>query len=275
MKQLLLKRSTYVFKLFLISILFLSCEKSNVVLPHVAAVPQCKIGASSTSLPFGGGKVTLAWSSKGANFASITPRIGAVGISGDTTIDVKVTTTFILFVSNNSLSVSDSATIKVSTKFEFVYPLAIGNHWTYRYHYSYYAPYESRVINGVHVWSVISVDSLNDQRTYGLLSIRNDTLQSNQFLWEQLDSVSFSIIVSKDSIDGSWTSMMLGTPLGGLGGLGRIPRFPAVPHDTIKIYGVGYAAYIHLIGLDSYWSGFSSITTFVSESLDLTAYNLH
>ncbi|MCK5573971.1 MAG: carbohydrate binding domain-containing protein, partial [Bacteroidetes bacterium] len=65
-----------------------------------AGVPAGSIVASPTSLPSGGGDVTLVWSSTNALSASISNGVGFVPVNGSTRIRVNTTTTFVLSLSN-------------------------------------------------------------------------------------------------------------------------------------------------------------------------------
>jgi hypothetical protein len=60
------------------------------------AGPTGSFSASPSTLPPGGGTVTLTWSSTNADSATITPGIGPVGAQGSTTTNVAASTTFTL-----------------------------------------------------------------------------------------------------------------------------------------------------------------------------------
>jgi hypothetical protein len=280
MRQALLKIFRYGYAIFYICFVVLSCRRVDLTDPLLVHPPLCSISASSTSLPFGGGRVTLTWTSQNATSVSIAPDIGIVNTSGDTTIDVKKSTTFILTASNQLSSVVDSVNINVLTTFEFIYPLAIGNQWIYQYHYSYQRseltpPYSSEhwSIHGKHIWSVKSIDYANNNKICNLINIRHDTTQSGLLMGIQSDSTTFAIIVSKDSIDAAWTDMMLGVGYGKPNNLRYVLRFPVIPHDTVKV--AGCATYINKIGLINYSDDFFSMTTQYSESLSLISYMLY
>lgn len=80
-------------------------------------VPECTaFTATPTSLPTGGGVVTLAWSTKNATGASISPTIGTVAVNGSATTTIATTTAFTLTLSgDNNQSKSCTVTVPVAT----------------------------------------------------------------------------------------------------------------------------------------------------------------
>jgi hypothetical protein len=84
-----------------------------VVAPSGGLLPAGSIAADPTSLPVGGGDVTLVWSSTGATTATLGQGIGAVPVSGSMQVNIDTTTTFVLTVTNNVGSSQASVTIGV------------------------------------------------------------------------------------------------------------------------------------------------------------------
>ena len=67
----------------------------------VETLPKCEaFTATPTTLPVGGGTVSLAWSTKDANSVSISPTIGSVAATGTTSVNIGTTTTYTLTASN-------------------------------------------------------------------------------------------------------------------------------------------------------------------------------
>lgn len=229
---------------------------------------SCDFTVSSDSLPFGGGRVTLTWSSQVATSASITPDIGAVATSGDTTIDVTKTTMFVLTVSNNGYFLSDTITIVVTPIWEFIYPLAVGNSWTYDYNYYYSGSSTTRVIHGVHTWSVVSKDSLYDHISFQMLDQEIDTLISGSKPQVQTASKTFFVVVSNDSIFVNWTNLVREAISQGAG-IGHFPRFFTTQQDTLDLGGLPEAVYVSTVGLVKYSNGSLSAQTFITEGMEL------
>ncbi len=80
----------------------------------VVNAPKCvAFTATPTSLPVGGGNVTLAWTTTNATGVSIAPTIGSVALNGSTTIGITATQTFTLTTTNASSSDSCVVTVPV------------------------------------------------------------------------------------------------------------------------------------------------------------------
>ncbi len=239
--------------------------------------PTATLIASKTSLRYGGEYITLSWSTHNATRASISPNLGAVSLSGDTTIMVRSTTTFVLAASNGKTSDSVGVTIMVSLRFEFVYPLDTTNQWTYRYHFAYgeWTPRESAVsyeIWGTHIWSIKSRASTDSEQTYTLNDVRFDTLVEGGNVWPSLQNQEFSIQVTTESIHLTWPDRPPRI-------FWYIPRFPSVPSDTLWIPSAepysDHAKYVNNIGLVHYSTFFISANFRKFESLDLIDTSLH
>jgi hypothetical protein len=89
---------------------------SNVIEVTVVAAPKPLVQsftASTTSLPAGGGQVTLAWNVSGASTVNLAPGPGAVAAQGKATVNVSQTTTFVLSAKNAAGSTS-TATVVVT-----------------------------------------------------------------------------------------------------------------------------------------------------------------
>ncbi|MEX2340728.1 MAG: hypothetical protein WD605_00195, partial [Candidatus Paceibacterota bacterium] len=69
--------------------------------------------ANKTSVPYGGGNVTLSWSTKNATSVSINNGVGTVGASGSKTVNVSANTTFTLTAKGTGGNDSCVVTIKV------------------------------------------------------------------------------------------------------------------------------------------------------------------
>ena len=92
-----------------------TCTATVIVkdIPDVKA-PKCEaLTATPTSLPVGGGNVTLAWTTINATGVSIAPTIGSVALNGSTTIGITATQTFTLTAANASSSDSCVVTVPV------------------------------------------------------------------------------------------------------------------------------------------------------------------
>ncbi len=87
--------------------------------------PTGTFSASPSSLPAGGGSVTLSWTSTNATSASIDQGIGTVGLTGPRTVPVTATTTFTLSLTNSSGTRSYSTTVTVSV--DTNQPPSLGN----------------------------------------------------------------------------------------------------------------------------------------------------
>ena len=88
---------------------------ATVTVAAPTGAPTGSFSASPSSLPVGGGSVTLSWTSTNATSASIDQGIGTVGLSGPRTVPVTSTTTFTLSLTNSSGTRSYSTTVSVDT----------------------------------------------------------------------------------------------------------------------------------------------------------------
>ncbi len=231
---------------------------------------NCTFTASPDSLPFGGGMVKLTWTSVADSTASISPGIGTVPLSGDTTVHVNSTTQFILTISGNGYTLSDTVPVKVNPTWEFSYPLARGTTWTYDYHYYYSASTTNRLIHGVHVWSVESRDSLYGRVTCQIADKEYDTLLSSSNPTVQTSSKSFTIVVTQDSIFANWINLTHMT-VSLSDGISHLPRFVSTPTDTITLGIVPQAEYATGAGLIRYMNAFAGSQAFVTESMTLVS----
>jgi hypothetical protein len=77
--------------------------------------PSGSLTATPTSLPAGGGSVTLQWTSTNATSASITPGIGNVATNGSTSTTVSSSTTFTLRLVGSGGTITRTATVSVGS----------------------------------------------------------------------------------------------------------------------------------------------------------------
>jgi len=87
---------------------------ATVTVAAPAGSPTGTFSATPSSLPSGGGSVTLSWTSQNATSASIDQGIGSVPVSGSHTVNVTSTTTFDLALTNSTGTQTYSVTVTVS-----------------------------------------------------------------------------------------------------------------------------------------------------------------
>jgi hypothetical protein len=80
-----------------------------------SATVSGSLSASPTSLPAGGGTVTLTWSSVNATSASINQGVGTVATNGSTTVQVTGSRTFTLTLNGTGGPVTSQASVSVAT----------------------------------------------------------------------------------------------------------------------------------------------------------------
>jgi hypothetical protein len=89
--------------------------RDSVIVERSPLTPKGTLTVSPGSLPFGGGSVTLAWSSEHATSALIDNGIGSVPVSGSVTVGVTASTTFSLSLSNGPVTTMLQASVRVDT----------------------------------------------------------------------------------------------------------------------------------------------------------------
>ncbi len=78
-----------------------TCTVSVTVQPPVVNAPSCdSFTGSPTTLPFGGGNVTLNWATTNATGVSIDNGVGSVSVDGSTSVNVTTSKTFVLTATN-------------------------------------------------------------------------------------------------------------------------------------------------------------------------------
>lgn len=82
---------------------------SNPALPVISS-----FGADPSTLPAGGGDVTLHWTVSGADTLGITPNVGTVSGTSTQVTGIRVTTTYTLHATNAAGSVTMPVTVTVS-----------------------------------------------------------------------------------------------------------------------------------------------------------------
>jgi hypothetical protein len=83
---------------------------AGVIVPNVSGA----LSVTPTTLPAGGGQVTLSWSSQNATSASFDNGIGTVATSGSRTVTVTATTTFTLTLAGHGGPVTSQVTVQVA-----------------------------------------------------------------------------------------------------------------------------------------------------------------
>ena len=83
---------------------------AGVIVPNVSG----SLAVAPTTLPAGGGQVTLTWNSQNATGASIDNGIGTVALSGSRSLTVTATTTFTLTLAGHGGPVTSRATVQVA-----------------------------------------------------------------------------------------------------------------------------------------------------------------
>ncbi|HMK39592.1 MAG TPA: T9SS type A sorting domain-containing protein, partial [Bacteroidota bacterium] len=77
--------------------------------------PTGSLSASPSALPYGGGTVTLTWTSSNATTASIDQGIGAVALNGSKSVSISANTQFKLTLTDSAGTATYAATVSVST----------------------------------------------------------------------------------------------------------------------------------------------------------------
>lgn len=214
--------------------------------------------------------MTLSWTSQVASAATISPGIGDVPTSGDTTIQVNQTTPFILTISNNGYSLSDTVTVTVTPTWQFNYPLARGKSWTFDYNYYYSASTMTKSIHGTHTWSVISRDSLYGHVTYQVVDDETDTTFTGTKQTVQNTSKSFTILVTQDSIFVNWTNLARMSIPPSVN-INHLPRFISTRQDTVTLGTVPQAEYATGVGMIRYTNGSATAQSITTESMVLVS----
>ena len=83
---------------------------TGVIVPNVSG----SLSVTPSTLPAGGGQVTLSWNSQNATTATLDNGIGAVAASGSRTVTVTATTTFTLTLGGQGGPVTSQATVQVA-----------------------------------------------------------------------------------------------------------------------------------------------------------------
>jgi len=94
-----------------------SCQAAVNIIPPVVVtpLPTCdSFTASPSTLPAGGGNVTLTWNTTNATGVSISPSVGVVTLDGTRLVPVTATTVFTLTAQNTAGNVSCTASVTVS-----------------------------------------------------------------------------------------------------------------------------------------------------------------
>lgn len=140
---------------------------------------------------------------------------------------------------------------------EFIYPLSVVDKWIYYHYYEDHigALYPIPASFGIHTWQVISKEFAPDSIIYTISDIRNDTIThwlSPGYLdtTYSIDTTTFNIIISSDSISCFWPSEfeLSGQPFFGFPVRDDyvIPRYYQEPVDTLfrpnSVYfsGIGF-----------------------------------
>jgi len=88
----------------------------TVIPPSPIELPTANLSASPSSLPVGGGQVTVGYSSTGATSGTITPIIGAVTLpSGTRSVMVTSSTTFVGSFTNSAGTTTRSVSVSVAS----------------------------------------------------------------------------------------------------------------------------------------------------------------
>jgi hypothetical protein len=106
---------------------------SHTVFVSIPPPPTGTFRATPSSLPAGGGLVTLAWTSQNASSVSINPGIGAVNLNDSLRVNVTATTTYTLHVQNITGTADYPITVTVALpqpSAEVLYDDAYRNSWS-------------------------------------------------------------------------------------------------------------------------------------------------
>lgn len=135
-----------------------SCKvKITVTETPTTPLPKCvSFTASPNTLPNGGGKTTLTWTTSNAKTASIAPTIGNVAVNGSTTVTIATSTNFTLtIVGSNDKTASCAVPVTVTPPTPL--PFTCANNVTL----SASPTSINRGENSVITWSTTGVDSLS------------------------------------------------------------------------------------------------------------------
>jgi hypothetical protein len=89
--------------------------RDSILVANSPLTPKGTLSISPGMLPYGGGSVTLAWTSENAASAMLDNGIGAVPLSGSRTVNVSKSTVFNLSLINGPLTVIHNARVLVDT----------------------------------------------------------------------------------------------------------------------------------------------------------------
>ena len=150
-----------------------------------------------------------------------------------------------------------SGLLIAQNNYEFIYPLSVVDKWVYYHYYEDHigALYPIPATFGIHTWEIISEELSGDSIIWTINDIRNDTITtwySPGYLdtTYSIDTTTFNIIISSDSISCFWPSEfeLSGQPFFGYPVRDDyvIPRYYEEPVDTLlrpnSVYfnGIGF-----------------------------------
>jgi len=264
-----------------------SCQQSQPIQPSddspgtgLRKNATCSLDASPRELAYGGGNTMLMWNTHNATQAIISPNVGIVELSGSAMVSITQSTTFVLMASSGTSTAFDSVSVLVDSlppPFEFIYPLDVGNKWTYDFsHYYSYHPLlsssesTSASVDGIITWTIISADTTQDTVTYNVIVEQVDSVHSGSIAYARYRSMTFPIIRSESTIVSYWQQSLAfyyspipRSPV-------SITRFPENPKDTLTI---DYSVFANGIGMISYYFQLNSITVSFSEHLYLLSFS--